>query len=210
MSDAPQTQGPGALPQSGGYAGVAGFQTPGSDYAAFDLMMRQIMAGQAQPAVVKVLSVSGGGLSAPARVSVQNMVDQVGGLGNRTPHCEIFDLPCFRYQAGTAAVILDPVVDDIGLAIICGRDISAVKNTGSISAPGSSRQNSWSDGCYLGGFLNGIVDNYIQFSGSGISIISGGTININAGGGTVIDGKPFLPHHHSGVQTGGGNTGPVS
>lgn len=40
--------------------------------------------------------------------------------------------------------------------------------------------------------------------------ITAPTVNITStAGNTTIDGRPFLLHEHSGVQTGGGDTGPV-
>lgn len=45
------------------------------------------------------------------------------------------------------------------------------------------------------------------FVPGGNVVINGGTVNI--GTDTTIDGKNFLTHVHSGVQTGGGTSGPV-
>ena len=54
---------------------------------------------------------------------------------------------------------------------------------------------------------------YVELSGSTINIV-GGAVNISAssvtiGGSTTIDGRSFMGHGHSGVQTGGGTTGGV-
>lgn len=49
----------------------------------------------------------------------------------------------------------------------------------------------------------------IKLTNSEIAMNCGGhNIVINASG-VIIDGKPFLPHSHSGVQSGGSDTGPV-
>ena len=55
---------------------------------------------------------------------------------------------------------------------------------------------------------------YVELAGDVINIV-GGTVNIaasavNIEANTVIDGKNFLGHVHSGVTTGGGNTGGVN
>ncbi len=55
---------------------------------------------------------------------------------------------------------------------------------------------------------------YIELSGNSINIV-GGTVSILGssvviGGSTMIDGKNFIGHKHSGVETGGGNTGGVA
>lgn len=210
MTDAPSTLPPGQISETGGVAGQAGFQAPGSIYNALDLMVRQILANQGQTMLVQVKAVTAGGLAGTSTVNVQPMVNQQDGLGKQTPHGIINGLPVFRYQAGTSAVILDPVVGDIGLAVVCGRDISNVKETKAISGPGSFRQSSWADGCYLGGFLNSEPTQYVWLNAGGIDIISPGTININAGGGTTIDAVPFIPHVHKDTQAGGDLSGPVN
>ncbi len=48
---------------------------------------------------------------------------------------------------------------------------------------------------------------YIEISGNTINIVAG---TVNIGSSTKIDGKVFLAHKHSGVTTGGSNTGGVS
>ena len=206
-----------SLPTSGGYAGQIGFGGLGTPYQDIDFLVRQIIAGKAHAALVKVISVQGGGISTPSIVAVQPMTNQQDFLGNQTPHGVIYNIPCFRLQGGEAAFIVDPVPGDIGQAIICDRDISTVKATGQVSPPGSWRQHSWSDGCYFGGFLGAPPTQYVQITQSGINIVTtgnismtaGGTISITGSGGTSIDGKPFLPHEHSGVTVGGGHTGGV-
>lgn len=55
---------------------------------------------------------------------------------------------------------------------------------------------------------------YVELAGDTINIVAGavnidaGSVNIKAN--TTIDGKNFLGHKHSGVMTGGGNTGGVA
>lgn len=209
---------PGTLPTSGGFPTLVGIQQLQNQFAALDGLMRQVVAGKAFCGLVQVVAVHGGGTSGPPTVDVQPLVDQVNVLGARTPHGVVHGLPVFRLQAGASAIIVDPVKDDIGDAVICDRDISTVKSTGAQSGPGSFRTNSWSDGCYFGGFLNGRATRYLMFSGSGTSIVDPSQINLTVGGmgititasGTTIDGKLFLPHTHTGVQSGGSNSGPVT
>ena len=197
------------FPAGAGYVGQSWLQTGGTSFNALSFLIHQVIAGKAFAALVKVISVTGGGTGQPPYAAVQPLVNQVDGFGNQVPHGTIYNLPCFRLQGGAGALILDPVVDDIGQAIICDRDISFVKTTGAVSGPGSFRHNDWSDGCYFGGFLNAAPTAYVQIGGGNISMIAPGTITITAGGGTKIDGRVFLTHEHTGVQTGGGNTGGV-
>lgn len=208
----------GPLPTSGGYAGQEWFQSGGSDFNAVDFCIRQVVAEKAFCGLVKVISVTGGGVGVPSIVSVQPMVNQQDVLANQTPHGIVYNIPCFRLQSGLGAVILDPVVGDIGMAVICDRDISNVKATGAVSPAGSFRQHSWSDGVYFGSVLGGAPTQYVQITQTGVNIVSSDTINLTVGSkgisitsaGTEIDGKMFLPHTHGGVQTGSGSTGDVS
>lgn len=69
-----------------------------------------------------------------------------------------------------------------------------------------------------------IAGNDINLVGANVTVSASGSFNVNAdsysvtskhssingGGTTVIDGKPFLPHTHGGIEPGGGNTSGVS
>lgn len=168
------------LPTGGGYAGQAWLQTGGRDYNGLDFMVRQIFAGKAFTALVLVVAVHGGGAGAPATVDVQPMVGQVDGLGNIVPHGVVYGLPCHRLQGGASAAIVDPVAGDIGLALMCDRDISKVKATGAVAGPGSRRQQDWADGCYLGAFLGQTPTTYIQIAPAGITLHTPGNLIIYA------------------------------
>jgi hypothetical protein len=173
--------GSNSYPQNSGYRGQAWFNTPGQLLNAINFIVRNINAGQAHASLVKVISVSsGGGANGPQMIAVQPMVDQVDGFGNRTAHGQIYNIPCFRYQAGVCGVILDPVANDIGLAIFADRDISQVKSTGQISGPGSARQNSWADGLYFGSFLGQAVT-------TSIALTQDGKVTITAPGGLIVN-----------------------
>lgn len=209
----------GPLPTDGGYPGQAWFQTSGNQFQALDFMIRQVIAGKAWSGLVLVVAVHGGGIDSPSTADVQPMVNQQDVLGNQQPHGVVYGLPCFRYQAGSAAVIVDPVIGDIGHAIICDRDISGVKASRAISPAGSYRQQSWSDGIYYGSVLGSTITDYVKISSGKIDIVSSGTISITAGGGfgititdtgTSIDGKQFMDHVHTGVQAGSSDTGGVA
>ncbi len=176
-----------ALSASGGNPGQAWQQTGGGDYNAIDFMVRQIIAGKTFNAIVKVVSVTGGGTAAPPVVSAQPMVNQVDGLGNPMPHGTVNGLPAFRLQAGSSGVICDPVVGDIGLAIICDQDISNVKSTKAVSNPGSFARNAWWNGCYLGGFLNGTLAQYLMFvsANGGLNLVTPGNLTFSAANATL-------------------------
>lgn len=97
--------------------------------------------------------------------------------------------------------------------------------------PASARQYNMADGIYIGGILNAQPVQYVRFSSTGVEIVSPTKITLQApeidltastkividspandikGGATKIDNKPFLPHTHTGVQPGSGNSGGVT
>lgn len=186
-------------------------------YTATRFLVQQILAKVQTATLVQIKGVrNAGGISAVGTVDVLPLVNQM--TANRQPvqHGTIYGIPYLRIQGGTNAVILDPVVGDVGICVFASRDISSVKASKAQSNPGSGRSFDWADGLYLGGVLNGVPTQYVAFASAGITIKSPTKITIDAptveikGGGTSIDGKPFLPHEHSGVTTGGGQSGPVA
>lgn len=173
--------GSNSYPYNAGYRGQVNDIAASSEHSALDFLVKQIIAGKAFCSLVKVISVSGGGTGSPATVAVQPMVDQVDGYGNRTSHGTIYNIPCFRYQAGVCAFVVDPIVGDIGVAVFADRDISQVKSTGAISGPGSSRKNSFADGLYFGSFLGASPTTFVQMTQDGIvNITAPGGLNITA------------------------------
>lgn len=165
---------------------------------------------------VRVVAVtSNGDVSPTGFVDVVPMVTQTDALGVAVPHTTIFNLPYCRVQGGANAVIIDPQVGDIGVAVFASRDISKVKYTGKENPPGSDRRYSFSDGIYLFGIITTAPTQYIQFVDGGMVLHTPGTLAIQAAGGVDIT-SPTLTHNgvnigsthvHGGVTTGGSNTG---
>lgn len=197
-------------------------------FNAIDFVVRQILNGRAHCAIVQVTTVTNaGGVSPVGMITAQPLVDQLDGQGNRFPHATVFNIPYFRLQGGTDAIIMDPKVNDIGIIVIADRDTSTVKTTKGQSAPGSKRQASMADGLYIGGFLNGTPQQFIRFSPAGIGITSptaislnAPTVTINAASGLTINADTTIvgtvtdngtnigsTHVHPGVQSGGSDTG---
>lgn len=189
-----------------------GFQTPQSgndDNNGLKFLVKQFMSRIWTSALVRVEAVTNtGALAAVGSVDVTPLVHQIDGIGNATPHAVIHGLPYFRIQGGADAMIMDPKVGDIGLAVFASRDISAVKVSKAPNVPGSYRRFDPADGLYIGGFLNGVPTQYIRFSADGIEIISPTRVKITAPhvdlvsadvnlGGTggkkvVLDGDPVI------------------
>jgi len=152
-----------------------------SEVGRIQFLIRSALSGIRTSMPVKVIAVSNsGGVSPIGTVNVQPLVSALDGNGQVWPHGIIYNVPYMRIQGGANGVILDPVVGDIGIATVCDRDISAVKNTGGVSAPASNRKTDMSDMVYLMTIIGAAPTQYIQFNASGITILSPTKVTINA------------------------------
>jgi hypothetical protein len=166
-----------------------------SDFNSVEFHVRQLMAQLDTMKLVEVQAVHPGQNGAPGTVDVLPLVNQIDGNGNATPHGTVFGLPWFRLQGGVNAIVIDPVVGDIGYVVASDRDISAVKSSGAQANPGSLRKFDIADGVYVGGCLNAAPTQFIQFTDSGITIQdkNGNAIVMSANGiaVTLASGKSF-------------------
>jgi hypothetical protein len=211
-----------------GYNGFQDYQDNGTDFDAHSFVIKGILNRIATTTLVQVVKVTNAGELAPVGlVDVLPMVNQLDGEGNPTPHQVIHNLPYFRLQGGTNAIILDPQVNDIGAAMFCSRDISAVKRTKAAGNPGSARKYDYADGLYIGGWLNGLPVNVIRFSADGINVthqtkitLTAPSVEIDASSGLTIHANTAVTgtltdnghdvgstHRHTQTQTGTGISG---
>lgn len=202
-----------------GYRGAQDIFSAAGEYNAMLFQIQSVLAGRNQSALVQIVAVTNaGGLSPVGFVDVLPLVNQVDGNGNMMPHEVVHNLPYFRIQGGSDAIIIDPKIGDIGCAVFADRDISAAKKTKKQSNPGSHRRADMADGMYFGGFLNGVPAQYIQFAAGGISIVSPNAVTITAPAintsgtwthtGSIINNGKHIDstHNHGGVSPGGSNT----
>jgi len=164
--------------------GFLGFQPPstfGSEFNSQVFLIWSILARISTATLVRVEGVTNtGALEAVGFVDVLPLINQVDGANNATPHRTIYGLPYFRIQGGSDAIILDPKVGDVGIVIFADRDISSAKVNKAPSSPGSKRRFDMADGLYIGGVLNAVPQQYIQFSAAGISVVSPTEVDISA------------------------------
>jgi hypothetical protein len=151
-------------------------QDTSTDANAQAFMMQQMLMSNAFITLAVVSDVSEDG----EIVSVKPMVDGFTGAGDRIPKTIIYGVPVWRLQRGASAVIMPPIIGDIGLIAICDRDISGVKATKENSLPGSNRTHNYADAIYLGGVLNAEPSQYVKFSSDGIDIVSPLLVNVTA------------------------------
>ncbi|HDL6480485.1 TPA: phage baseplate protein [Yersinia enterocolitica] len=122
---------------------------------------------------------------------------------------QIYNIPVWRLQRGSSAIIMNPVAGDIGLIAVCDVDISVARAARKESVPGSNRKHSQSDAIYFGGVLNGQPTQFIEFADSELNITSPNPVNITCSKANITapDGvemqTPLL--HVSGDITADGN-----
>ena len=154
-------------------------------YNNLRFVVEQALANVQTATIVKVIACSNsGGISPVGTVDVQILANQVsvgaGGQMVGTPHLTMYGLPYLRVQGGANAIIIDPQPGDIGIAVFASRDITNVKSTKAQANPGSFRMHDFADGIYLGGLLNAVPTQYVQFGSGGVTIVSPDTITLQA------------------------------
>lgn len=175
-------------PTSGGYIGQQDVADRSGDFNALSFLVKQALGKVNTAAIVKVVAVTNAGALSPVGfVDVQPLVNQTDGAGNAVPHGTLHNLPYFRLQGGSNAIIIDPQVGDIGIAVFANRDISSVKSGKGQANPGSSRRHDMADGIYIGGILNGTPTQFVQFDGTNITITAVSTIVVNAASSIVLN-----------------------
>ena len=176
--------------------------------------------------LVQIKKVTGSNANAGgAFVDMQPLVNLIDPQRNPTKHGILSNRPCVGMQGGTNAIIIDPVVGDIGLAVFASRDISSViagiknQNPDLTANPSSFRTFDMADGIYVGGLMNGVATQTVVFTNTGITVtspnavtINAPTINLdNAGTALALLNNNLLTwlstHTHSGVTTGTGVSG---
>jgi hypothetical protein len=186
--------------------GVANYNAGTSPFNSLSFIVQQAIRQQVNTCIIcKVLACSDG------YVDVLPMVTGVSGKGEAIQPTTLYKLPYMRYHAGVAAVILDPVPGDIGLAVFASKDCSNVKaGTTEPQQPASFRGNSQANGFYIGGFLNQAPSVFVELTqGGAVNITAPGGVNISGSvtvsGDVVASGKSLVNHTHMGVH---GETSP--
>ncbi len=180
-----------------------------SEYNALDFFVKMKQAKISTAIPVKVVAVYAGGIGTTGYVDVLPLVTYVDGQGHAVQPVTLYHLPYFRLQGGNVAVITDPIVGDIGVAIFMHYDSSnVVVGTTEPQPPASFRQHSLSDGYYIGGFLNKVPTCYLEltqnqtakvYAPNGVSIVGDVTVEgkITASGDVIGNGHSLSNHTHT-------------
>ena len=187
-----------------------------TQYNAMEFLIRNTILGLVNTAIpVIVTAVDAGGASGPTGyVTAKPLVCQVDGFGETLDPAELFRVPYARMQGGVAALVIDPVPGDIGLAVFAKSDCSGVAQMQSKPVqPGSFRKFSMSDGFYLSGFLNRAPSVYVEVKqDQSIVITAASGVTVNAptvtvpSGDVIASGISLVHHTHTGDS--GGTTSP--
>lgn len=174
-------------------AGQPGYQYPEDDSSEFNkisFIVTQALRLVNSATLVQVKKVTNNGeVQSPTLVDVLPLVNLIDGMGKSQKHDIVHDLPYFRLQGGTNAIICDPKVGDIGIAVFADRDISSVKKNKAQSNPGSWRRFDLADGMYFGSVLGAVPVQYLDFNENGITIAdkNGNTITMDDNGVEIDD-----------------------
>ena len=213
-----------------GYRPSRSISSGSGEVNQLQFLVRSLISKMSSSAPVEVISATNdGGVSPIGYVAIRPLVQQIDGDGNVIDHGIIYNVPYMRIQGGSNAVILDPQVGDIGIAIFCDKDISVVKATGAAAPPGSARRFAMSDAVYLQSILSSVPAQYVRFSDEGIELVSPQQVHIQTptvvidgdttingalavnGGGVTNDGVDIgKTHRHTGVTPGSGTSGAPS
>lgn len=168
-------------PVNDSYLGHVNEQQESADeYLRIVAVVKQLTAEHAGAAVVRIVAVHSNGTGVVGTVDVLPQVHQIDGAGTVVPHDVIHGVPYSRVQGGASAVIMDPVVGDLGVCVFADRDLGTVKQTRQAGPPGSFRVKDMADGMYVGGLLNGPATQYVDFTGGQLKVVSTQKISLTA------------------------------
>lgn len=149
-----------------------GQQDPSDSASEFNSYAFQIAQALARVSTVKIVQVKAVD-TGKKTVDIQIAVNQSDGQGNATPHGVISAVPYIWAMGGKNAFEIDPAVGDLGVMVVCDRDVSAVKAAKAIANIGSYRKFDATDGIYLFG-LPGLAadapEQWVKFTDGGIEI----------------------------------------
>ena len=210
--------------------GLADEYTDTTPLNQLEFLIKTLTRDMSTAIPVIITAVQAGDTNAAGYVDARPLVAQIDAWGNALPMAAIHHLPYFRLQSGVAAVVIDPVPGDIGLAVFAQSDCSNVKQGANQTVqPGSWRKFDQADGFYVGGFLNKPASVWIKLTQDGaVYITAPNGVHINAptldfeGGGAgrkvtisgdvditgtvditgdmISGGKSYLDHTHMGVH----------
>ncbi len=141
------------------------------------------------PVQVKAVHPGTGSPPLIGTLDVQPLVQQVDGNGKLWSMAEVYGAKFIRIQGGGNGLVCDPQPEDIGLAVVCDRDISSVIAAMGLAGPGSARTHDVSDLIYVSSIGAAALTQFIWFA-AGIAIQSpmvstSGNLSVGTGANAV-------------------------
>lgn len=192
--------------------GIADIYAGQTEFNQLSFLIRTMMNREINTAIPVIVKEVMTGSGAVGHVKVLPLVNDMDAEGNAVDVAVIPKIPYFRLQGGKVAIITDPVVGDIGIAVFAQKDTSnVIAGTTEPVQAGSFRNFSMSDGWYIGGFLNQNPETFLQLNQNGTAVLTannGVTINgdVTINGELTAKGIVYSTHLHGGVLSGGGDT----
>lgn len=117
------------------------------------------------------------------QIDVIPIVAKPDSEGQKIEPSPIYGIKYIEWQYGTNAIIATPVINDIGLMVVCTKDVSSIES----GLVGSYRRYNLADGIYFGGLcgFNQTPTQFIKFDENGIEITSPTALTVNAQNMTV-------------------------
>jgi hypothetical protein len=146
-----------------------------------ELLIRALIKDVRTAIPVKVVAMHAGAGTPPAigTVDVQPLVQTVDGSGKLWSMAKVYGASFCRIESGASAVVVDPAVGDVGLAVVCDRDISSVIASAGLTGPGSARTHDISDLVYVLSLRSSAtITQYLLMNANGITMLSPNTITI--------------------------------
>lgn len=134
---------------------------------AINFLVDRILKGELNTSTLVMVNEVFSSDPANLRVTITPLVPQIDGNGNVLTPTKIYDVPYSRVQGGVAALIIDPVPGDIGIALFTQRDIATVKLTKKTGQPGSLRTFDQADALYVGWVLNKTPTVFLEMTQDG-------------------------------------------
>ena len=155
------------------YPGQEHVDTQSAEFNTLEFIIEQVISRMSTATLVQVQkSTTNGSVAPPGTVNVSPLVKLQDAFGTVYPHSVVNNIPHYRLQAGTKAIIMDPKANDIGMVVFADRDISNVKKNKAASPPGSFRRFNMADGMYFPSMLGEQPTSYIQFEDDGTIVLS--------------------------------------
>ena len=111
------------------------------------------------------------------QIDVIPIVAKPDSEGQKIEPSPIYGIKYIEWQYGTNAIIATPVINDIGLLVVCTKDVSSIES----GLVGSYRRYNLADGIYFGGLcgFNQTPTQFIKFDENGIEITSPTALTVN-------------------------------